>query len=340
MKAETVMCKAFKTEQDDKPLFDIPNDVVKAVHANAIQTLKGPNATTPSMSMEVLSTTETHEVKRYRYGTMAFCDVISLLKPSSEDVERATPCALGDGVTACIAAHVAVTMGRTDAFYYIHSLYVAEEFRGTGVGRKLLAFVLNQIGPNWVWLCSQADGGRSIDTDNQRRLFLFYEDFGFRRLHVASRLMSLTPNYTAGRASITLDPSAPPTRHPWDKEARTIVAGSYSVKPDFKLIKESLLKVVDGEDPGVLVCDKVEALLELPKGTIQLLKAGRINMIVNRIGRQDVKTALDELANSSDPELAEAVARVSLADYAKVAESKPEHNCPKVQELVEPRGER
>jgi hypothetical protein len=71
-----------------------------------------------------------------------------------------------------------------------------------------------------------------------------------------------------------------------------------------------LLKAVDGEDPGVLMCDKVEKLLELPKGTIQLLKAGRINMIVDRIGTAEVKTALQELAECSDAELKEKVERV------------------------------
>ena len=310
-----------------KPLFDIPDEAVNTLHRNIHDTMKGEKSKTPMFTIEVLSSTETHEVKRYRYGDLAICDVISLQKPTEADVERAAPCKLGDGVTACIAAHIAVTMGSKQPFYYVHSLYVAETLRGNGVGRKLLAFILNQIGPNWVWLCSQAEDRQYSDSDAQRRLYTFYEDFGFRRLHVGSRLMSLTPNYTSGRkygeppVPLTLDPALPPSRHPWDKDARTVAVSAYSSGPAFRCIKETLLKAVDGEDPGVLMCDKVEKLLELPKGTIQLLKAGRINMIVDRIGKADVKTALQELAECSDAKLKEKVEQVgrinSLADVMR-----------------------
>ena len=290
MRDDTVVC-AKDASNRVLTLFDIPVDVVDILHERPrLGVSGGPKEKPPGFRIDVLSTTDTHEVKRYCYGDLAICDVIRLNAPRPGDIEKAAGCLLGDGVHRCLSAHLAVA--RNEAFHYINALYVETGVRHNGIGRKLLGFVLNQIGPNWVWLCSNPLETTDLARD---RMYEFYEDFGFRRFHVASCMMSLTPQYITGgtyrekSSPGHLDPVKPPRLHPWDKDVRTLAVSTCRSEPDFRMIREVLLKVFDGEDPGITLSENVEARLDLPKGTIQKLKAARINVIVDTLKKSQAE---------------------------------------------------
>lgn len=224
-----------ETPKDTFTLFDIPEKVVDVLHTKPC--LRGATRNVdpapPGFRIDVLSLTDHHEVKRYHYGDLAICDVIRINKPSLSDVEKSAVSSLGDGVHRCFMAHLGVATSR-EVFYYVHVLYVDPSVRNNGVGRKLLGFVLNQIGPSWVWLCANPEE----TTDNSvTRMYAFYEDFGFRRFHVASCMMSLTPMYVASsrfgerRSPGNLDPLGPPRYHAWDKDVRGLAMEPRSQQP-------------------------------------------------------------------------------------------------------------
>lgn len=226
-----------ETPKDTFTLFDIPEKVVDLLHTKPC--LRGSHRnvdpTPPGFRIDVLSFTDHHEVKRYHYGDLAICDVIRINKPSLADVEKSAVSSLGDGVHRCFMAHLGVATFRGEAFHYVHVLYVDPSVRNNGVGRKLLGFVLKQIGPSWVWLCANPEE----TTDNSvTRMYAFYEDFGFRRFHVASCMMSLTPVYVASsrfgerRSPGHLDPLGPPRYHAWDTDVRGLAIGALRPQPE------------------------------------------------------------------------------------------------------------
>lgn len=204
----------------------------------------------PALMRETLALWRDVQVFRYSYKDWAYLDLIRVSIGARPDF---TQWRLGDGFDKSFYAYRATTNDNR-AFFYIHTLYVAEGYRRNRLGTNLVKEVVGELRllqrPS-IWLCSMP----GIATQqSQRELYTFYEHLGFRRIHVDSRIMHFDEAFALPNDR-TIDPKVPPDRvgYPEDSSAPQPAAPTPtpgSVEVVWKPKADPLMRVTETEKPA------------------------------------------------------------------------------------------